>query len=957
MRNLITSALLCVLFIQLPVSAQTRNHPDSFLIQTDPGQSPVRVDAASVVVEPAAGMVHTTIELVFRNPNVRVLEGHLKFPLRPGQQVTGFALDINGVMREAVPVEKARGRQVFEAIERRNIDPALLEQTEGDFFRLRVYPLPAGGTRRVRVNLLEPIVRTNRGATMTLPLQFAEGLAAVDITVVGHDTPEVEGLVREQGFLPGRDGVHRMQLAGGSFRAARGITLIFPGASGPATQIQAHRGEHFFVTEVPVSTARHARALPSRIGLLWDASTSGEQRSHDLEFALLDAYFRAAGTVDVQLVRMRDIPDAVEQHRVVEGNWASLRAALEATVYDGATNPGGWKPDPGVDEYLLFSDGLFNYGHEDFPAFGATQRLYSVQAGAAGDATRLNAMTAVRRGAAIPLGDSGDLPDAVAALLYELPRVGSVSAIGATDVVVESNHARNGFLRIAGRLTESAARLRLEIVQGDETQTRDVLVTGGTTPGNLAAMSWARYSLIALHADPLRNRAAIAAIGKAFAIVTAETSLLVLDDVADYVRYDIAPPSDLQTEFKRLKSEARDKQHQDRQARIDAIAAEWAERAAWWETPFPKNRPKPALVQDALTPSARAARDRVAAESMSPVAPAPVAPAQDGTTLDTITVTGSRINEESAGQMPASSKVAINLRPWQPDSPYTRRLREAAPERVYALYLDERRRQPQGTAFYLDVADILFEGGQLALALRVLSNLAEMDLDNRHILRVLGYRLMQSEHAALALPVLQRVLSMGEEEPQSYRDLAHAYAAAGNRQKAVDALYQVVTGDWDERFPDIAQIALAELNALLATSSQPLETRTFDRRLLRNLPLALRTVLSWDSDNSDMDLWVTDPNGEKAFYGHKLTYQGGRMSDDFTGGYGPEEFALRTAKPGTYRVEANFYDDRQQLVTGATTLQLWLSTGFGTTRQQDRRITLRLKGQSETILVGEFEVE
>ncbi len=81
------------------------------------------------------------------------------------------------------------------------------------------------------------------------------------------------------------------------------------------------------------------------------------------------------------------------------------------------------------------------------------------------------------------------------------------------------------------------------------------------------------------------------------------------------------------------------------------------------------------------------------------------------------------------------------------------------------------------------------------------------------------------------------------------------------------------------------------------------------------------------------------------------------MSDDFTGGYGPEEFALRTAKPGTYRVEANFYDDRQQLVTGATTLQLWLSTGFGTTRQQDRRITLRLKGQSETILVGEFEVE
>nr|MDQ3039811.1 trypsin [Pseudomonadota bacterium] len=181
MRNLIASALLCLAFAQLPVSAQTRSGPDSQLFHTDPDQIPVRLETASVVVEPASGMVRTTIEMVFRNPNARVLEGHLQFPLRPGQQVTGFALDISGAMREAVPVEKARGRQVFEAIERRNIDPALLEQTEGDFFRLRVYPFPAGGTRRVRVDLLEPLVRTTRGGTITLPLQFAEGLAAVDI--------------------------------------------------------------------------------------------------------------------------------------------------------------------------------------------------------------------------------------------------------------------------------------------------------------------------------------------------------------------------------------------------------------------------------------------------------------------------------------------------------------------------------------------------------------------------------------------------------------------------------------------------------------------------------------------------------------------------------------------------------------------------------------------------------
>jgi hypothetical protein len=36
---------------------------------------------------------------------------------------------------------------------------------------------------------------------------------------------------------------------------------------------------------------------------------------------------------------------------------------------------------------------------------------------------------------------------------------------------------------------------------------------------------------------------------------------------------------------------------------------------------------------------------------------------------------------------------------------------------------------------------------------------------------------------------------------------------------------------------------------------------------------------------------------------------------------------------------------------------LTLSTGWGTPRQLDRKVTLRLSGQSETVLVGEFEVE
>ncbi len=44
-------------------------------------------------------------------------------------------------------------------------------------------------------------------------------------------------------------------------------------------------------------------------------------------------------------------------------------------------------------------------------------------------------------------------------------------------------------------------------------------------------------------------------------------------------------------------------------------------------------------------------------------------------------------------------------------------------------------------------------------------------------------------------------------------------------------------------------------------------------------------------------------------------------------------------------------------VTGATTLSLRLSTGWGMRTQRDQTVTLRLSGKDESVLVGEFEVE
>ena len=99
------------------------------VLQVSGAEQPVRLAALKVDVEVAGGAAETRVRMVFFNPNARTLEGKLQFPLAPGQIVSGFALDVDGRMRTAVPVDKARAQQVFEDISRRRVDPGLLQTT------------------------------------------------------------------------------------------------------------------------------------------------------------------------------------------------------------------------------------------------------------------------------------------------------------------------------------------------------------------------------------------------------------------------------------------------------------------------------------------------------------------------------------------------------------------------------------------------------------------------------------------------------------------------------------------------------------------------------------------------------------------------------------------------------------------------------------------------------------
>ncbi len=941
---------------------------------------PVSLHSADVDIEVNGGFATTTMLLELRNPNNRVLEGTLQFPLGNGQQVVGFALDIGGVLRDAVPVPKARGRQVFESIERRGVDPGLLEQTAGNQFRLRIYPIPAHGSRQLRLVIEEAMQRDAGAWRLSIPVQLLSGAEAFSLHVRANgvaSAPSVEGGFGALPFSRDAEGYQAL-VRRTSFRPQGGLSLRFPASTGPMTYRGTHDGEHFVLAEVPVSQAPASnRTLPSQVGLLWDASASARNRDKDGELALLDRYFKAMGAGRVHLRILRDVGADGGTYEIRDGDWSQLRRVLETTVNDGASNLSDWTPDPGIAEYLLVSDGLQDYGDKPFPMLASGQRLYAINsAGAASDGARLAALADARGGRLVAWQGRNGLEGAALALLGQGTSIVAMRGEGVTDLQAEALHADAGLLRIAGRLTEPTGMIRVTL-EASGRRRELALPVSAAAHGAAIPRQWARWKLASYAGEPERHRAAIARLGLQFSIVTAGTSLLVLDDIADYVRYDIAPPAALRADVERLQAVRRKQREASRSERLDAVANAFAERLAWWQTPFPKDQPIPRKRRQTTAADSTTLDSVTVTGSVANAPPAPEEPPvilDTPRAMDTYAQAGDRLESEAMSRssnsaLPAPGAVqeapkadgqavaTIRLQAWAPDSPYARRLRAAPADQVYALYLDERDSHADSTAFYLDVADLLLQKQRSVEAMRVLSNLAELDLDNRHVLRVLGYRLMQARQWALAAQVFRQVLEMAEEEPQSARDLALALAAAGQRQQAIEQLYGVALGDWDSRFNGIPAIALNEMNAIIATSQEPVDTSFIDRRLLQNMPLDLRVALSWDSDNSDMDLWVTDPNGEKCFYGHKRTYQGGLISNDFTGGYGPEEFVLRDAKPGLYRVEAHYFGDRQQIVTGSTTLTLSFITGWATPRQQDRSVTLRLSGKDESVLVGQFEVE
>ncbi len=99
----------------------------------------------------------TRVDQVFANETGRDLEGTYVFPLPESATVTGFSMWVDGQRQDGEVLTREEARRLYESIVRRNRDPALLEYVGRGAFQARVFPVPAGGERRLQLEYTQAL--------------------------------------------------------------------------------------------------------------------------------------------------------------------------------------------------------------------------------------------------------------------------------------------------------------------------------------------------------------------------------------------------------------------------------------------------------------------------------------------------------------------------------------------------------------------------------------------------------------------------------------------------------------------------------------------------------------------------------------------------------------------------------------------------------------------------------
>ncbi|MCS3868289.1 hypothetical protein J3D55_001205 [Chryseobacterium ginsenosidimutans] len=1009
------------------------------------------------------GRISTNVvTMVFKNNSNRLREGRLTFPLPEGVNASGYALDINGKLRNAVPVEKEKAKEVYETIKKRNVDPGVLEKVEGNNFRTTIYPINAnGGERTVQITYNYELKKSGNNYQYFLPLNYTSEIPEFNIKTTvfqNTDSPQLEEKPDGSFDFVKNGNVWVAEIHKTKYKPGNNLKINLPqNNENQSVLIQKASGDSaYFLANLNINPNERAKKLPNKLAIVWDNSLSGKKRDHTKEWSLLEEYFKTNKNLTVKTYFINNTFDEGKTFKINDGNWTELKAYLSQTTYDGGTDFGQLK-SVREDEILFFTDGLSSFGALKL---GWNKPTYTISSSNNVNFNQLKFISNKTGGEFLNLNENDPKKEVKKLLSQPLKFLGIENNDSLSEVYPSLTQTISQDFVLTGILKGNQTTITAKFGYGNEvteTKTMSLNVSEQIIKDWEISKFWAQKKLNELEIFEKQNKDDIKTVSKQFGLVSNNMSLMVLENVEDYVRYDITPPAELRTQFNEIVKNnrtAKDERVNDLMSDAEEMTQNLKE---WWKKEYKQNDNKryPEPNQDYVDIDSATGRSMrieevvvtgvssqaTAAPTYAPTPPvantvADAAPQSDeaveiksespvadrrsndiqevvmvgynkvsrkeAQTSSSVSITSEPVREQAQISVRGMSSIASNStnstnltlegrvagldvrRNSESENPidilnsgrmsvidvkssaeYMKLFNEAKnAETIYQIYLKNRKEYENLPQYYFDISQLLFKNNDKKLGLKVLSSIADLDIENEELYKLLAYKLKQAEVFDKELFVTQKVLEWRPFDPQSYRDYALALEDNKQYQGALDNLYKVLTQSYTQELADrdngIEETIIMEINQLIANYRNKLDLKKINPKIIADLPVNIRVVISWNKDDTDIDLWVTDPNNERCYYSHPTTEIGGRLSNDFTRGFGPEQFLLKKAIKGKYKIQTNFFGERQVGIAGPTAMMAEVYINYATGKQERKIVVFQNqkddeRGSDDGILIGEFE--
>ena len=897
----------------------------------------VSLNVTTTVEGPRA---RTVVDHIFRNPHDRRLEGTFEYPLPTGASASYFAMFLGqtrdtvpvrfgrrdvalppldafarltpaqlvkhvdtadwGELREARVVNNEKALETYEEVVRGRVDPALLEYAGGNTFRGRVFPIPAKGYNRVIIAYEETLPVT----TGQLIYRFA--LPGVKLTEMKFTLQASAKECLKPVVLP--KGAKMEALASGLicthawenekpegeiiFRATPAEPRVLTvsgrhGDNGPRYLYARLRPE--------LKTVAKDEPFAKHAVFLLDTSLSEHPDRFNVSMMLLKRILED----DTDIQSFNILAFNVGAAWVEPKGWlpntkegrAKALARLDGIVLEGATdfscaldklsNPGFDVAAGTPANCFLLSDGNITWGENDVSALVAkfegrspmTCRFQCYRTGLGAENLELYEALTRKGGGIFNCYGEADVKIAAQAHRNHCLHVEKVRVVGGpshSDVLIAGRRAAvypGGELILAGRFNGTGrATVMVEGTFHGEKYAEEFPVEVGST-SELAPRAWAEVavaSLLALN-DPKLD-SLVTAYCQQFGIVGKTASFLVLENDADYKRFNL---------------------EEERGKTLVTDVGEFLDNA--WAT-----MGKAVSSRETFLRFLDRIENRVNVR-------------KDPSVTRLLGLLKDKDFELAAGTIDGG---IVNAKD------------------VPAQYLEGMKRDRREVGTYLTESRRRADKGDNAGAVRALSSVMEEHPGRGDALRLVGYRMLDLNQPQQAARLFERVQRQRPFEPHSYRDLARSLEESGNYAVAAINYEIVLAGTWHNRFQqDLKVVVLEEYVRMMqeairkkAVSKEVADV--FGERLEglggKQKPADLRVTISWNTDATDVDLWVIEPDGTKCFYQHKATKNGGELSQDQTQGYGPERYQIVKAPQGTFQVLVHYYSTNPNLLGGET---------------------------------------